>query len=77
MEMQNGIIGTLNYSVNAFKKNMEVSLTIIAEKGTIKIGGQYLNELNYQLIDNYIFEEQGTSNDANDYEFCRGSMSNP
>ena len=74
--MQNGIIGTLNYSVNAFKKNMELSLTIIAEKGTIKIGGQYLNELQYQLIDDYIFHDPGKGNDANDYEFYKGSMSN-
>ncbi len=35
-----------------------------------------LNELNYQLIDNYIFEEPGAGNEANDYEFYRGSMSN-
>ena len=76
MEMQNGIIGTLNYSVNAFKKNMELSLTVMAEKGTVKIGGQYLNELKYQLIDNYIFEDPGTGNDANDYKFYKGSMSN-
>ena len=76
LEMHNGIIGTLNYSINAFKKNMEVSLIIIAEKGTVKIAGQYLNERNYQLVDNYIFEEPGTGNDANDYEFYRGSMSN-
>lgn len=75
-EMQNGIIGSLNYSVNAFKKNMELSLTVIGEKGTVKIGGLYLNELKYQLIDNYIFNDPGMGNKANDYTFYTGSMSN-
>ena len=55
---------------------MELSLTVIAEKGTVKIGGQYLNELKYQLIDEYIFEDPGAGNDANDYKFYKGSMSN-
>lgn len=76
LEMYTGVIGTLNYSVNTFKKNMELSLTVIAEKGTVKIGGQYLNELTYQLIDDYTFDDPGTGNDANDYKFYRGSMSN-
>ncbi len=51
LEFLNGAIGTINYTVNAFKKNMEGSLTIFAEKGTIKIGGQYLNELEYQSLE--------------------------
>ncbi|MEO6328403.1 MAG: Gfo/Idh/MocA family oxidoreductase [Ginsengibacter sp.] len=76
IEMKNRIVGTLNYSVNTFKKNMELSLTVIAEKGTVKIGGQYLNELKYQLIDDYIFDNPGTGNTANDYTFYKGSMSN-
>lgn len=76
LEMQNGIIGSLNYSVNAFKKNMELSLAVIAEKGTVKIGGEYLNELNYQLISDYVFRDPGGGNEANDYQFYKGSMSN-
>lgn len=76
VEMQNGIIGSLNYSVNTYQKNMELSMIIIAEKGTVKIGGQYLNELNYQLIDHYNFADPGKGNDANDYKFYKGSMSN-
>lgn len=75
LEMQNGSIGTLNYTVNAFKQNMEGSITIFAEKGTVKIGGQYLNKLEYQLIDGYTIEHlQETA--ANDYGFYKGSMSN-
>ena len=36
-EMENGMIGGLNWSVNTFLKNMEVSLTVIAEKGCIRM----------------------------------------
>src|SRR5947207_11099086 len=51
LQFYNGAIGTINYTVNSFKKNMEGSLTIFGEKGTVKIGGQYLNELEYKSID--------------------------
>ena len=76
LEMHNGIIGTLNYSINTFLKNMEVSLVIIAEKGSIIIGGEYLNEIKYQLIENYTFTDTGESAKANNYGFYKGSMSN-
>ena len=37
-----------NFTKNSYGKNMEGSITIFAEKiFTIKIGGQYLNELEY------------------------------
>lgn len=76
MEMENGILGTLNYTVNTFRHNLEISLTVIAEKGSLTIGGQYLNELRFQLIDNYLFPDPGAGNQANDYHFYKGSMSN-
>lgn len=56
MEFHNGAIGTVNYTVNSYSKNMEGSLTIFAENGTVKIGGQYLNELEYQDIKDYKIE---------------------
>ena len=55
---------------------MEGSLTIIAEKGTIKIGGQYLNELEYQEIKNLKIENLPEGNKANNYGTYIGSMSN-
>lgn len=71
-----GTIGTINYTVNSFNKNMEGSLTIFGEKGTVKIGGQYLNELEYQNIDNFKFENLPKGNVANNYGQYFGSMSN-
>ena len=76
LKFKNGIIGTMNYTVNSFHKNMEGSLTIFAEKGTVKIGGQYLNELEYQNIKNFSFDNLPKGNLANDYGNYVGSMSN-
>jgi len=76
LEFENGVIGTLNYSVNSFEKNMEGSLTIFGEKGTVKIGGQYLNELEYQEIKDYEITGLTPGNPPNNYGHYVGSMSN-
>lgn len=76
LEFYNGAIGTINYTVNSYGKNMEGSLTIFAEKGTVKIGGQYLNELEYQNIEDFEFKDLPVGNTANNYGNYQGSMSN-
>lgn len=48
LQFENETIGTLQFSINSFSRNMEGSLTLLAEKGTVKIGGTYLDELVYQ-----------------------------
>lgn len=75
-EMKSGAIGSMNYNVNAFQKNMEGSFTIFGEKGTIKIGGQYLNTLEYQNIEGREININEAGNLANDYGYYQGSMSN-
>ena len=77
IELKNGAIGTINYTVNSYGKNMEGSLTVFGENGTVKIGGQYLNVLEYQMFrDNYRISGLPESRPANDYGFYQGSMSN-
>lgn len=76
LEFHNGVIGTVNYTVNSYGKNMEGSLTIFGEKGTVKIGGQYLNELEYQNIEGFEFKNLPEGNTANNYGQYQGSMSN-
>ena len=76
LEFYNGIIGSVNYTVNCFDKNMEGSLTIFAERGTIKIGGQYLNELEYQAVSGFEIKDLPKGNPPNDYGRYVGSMSN-
>lgn len=76
LKFHSGALGTINYTVNSFNKNMEGSLTIFAEKGSVKIGGQYLNELEYQNIENFEFKDLPKGNTANNYGNYVGSMSN-
>lgn len=45
-ELVNGS-GTFNYSINCMNGNMESSITIIAEKGTVKVGGQYMQKIEH------------------------------
>jgi UDP-N-acetyl-2-amino-2-deoxyglucuronate dehydrogenase len=76
VQLLSGAIGVIHYSVNALHKNHEVSLTIVAEKGTVKLAGEYMNELVYQepvLIDTAGLAKGAA---ANDYGFYKGSMSN-
>ncbi|OFX73437.1 MAG: oxidoreductase [Bacteroidetes bacterium GWE2_29_8] len=77
LEFYNGVIGTINYNVNSYQKNFEGSITIFAEKGTVKVGGPYLNKLDYQCIDNYVIEDLPEGKGANEYGGqYQGSMSN-
>lgn len=71
-----GIIGTINCTINSYDKNMEGSLTIFGEKGTVKIGGQYLNELEYQNIKGIDKIVVDKGNPPNNYGEYVGSMSN-
>lgn len=76
IEFHSGALATLNCTINCHQKNMEGSITIFAEKGTIKIGGQYLNVLEYQNIEDHVIEEIESHRPANDYGYYQGSMSN-
>jgi UDP-N-acetyl-2-amino-2-deoxyglucuronate dehydrogenase len=76
LEFYNGAIGTINYTVNSYIKNMEGSITLFAENGTVKIGGQYLNELEYQNFNNFEIKNLPAGNPPNEYGEYKGSMSN-
>ena len=75
-ELKSEAIGTLNYTVNSFASNMEGSFTVFGEKGTVKVGGQYLNELEYCNVQDLEFPVLPKGNAANGYGFYQGSMSN-
>jgi UDP-N-acetyl-2-amino-2-deoxyglucuronate dehydrogenase len=72
----NGGMGCLNYSTSVWDSNLESSITVIGEKGSIKIGGQYMNEVEYCHIKDYVMPELAPSNPANDYGAYKGSAAN-
>lgn len=76
LRFYNGVLGTINYTVNAYAKNMEGSITVFGDKGTVKAGGQYLNVFEYQSIENYEIKDLPKGNPPNNYGQYLGSMSN-
>lgn len=75
LQLQSGAIGTLNYTINTTPKNIEGSITVFGEKGSVKIGGQYLNTIDWFTLSDDIPELQN-NNPGNQYGFYEGSMSN-
>lgn len=73
---KSGALGSLNYTTSAFEKNMEGSITVFAENATIKVGGQYLNTLEYQQAKDFVIDNVSSPKPANDYGYYQGSMSN-
>lgn len=73
---QNNAIGSFTFTTNSYKKNMEASITIFAENGTIKIGGKYLNTIDYQCTNNLDIAGLPESGPPNNYGHYEGSMSN-
>ncbi|WP_240916501.1 Gfo/Idh/MocA family protein [Pedobacter sp. HDW13] len=71
-----GGVGSLNYSTAIWDKNLESSITVIAENGSIKVGGQYMNEVEYCHIKNYDMPVLKESNPPNDYGPYKGSAAN-
>ncbi len=76
LQFCNGALGTIHFTVNSHAANMEGSVTIFGEKGTVKIGGQYLNVLEYQHIEGFEIANLPPGNKANHYGAYTGSMSN-
>lgn len=75
-EFVNGGIGNFNFSTAVWNKNLESSMTIIAEKGAVKIGGQYMNEVEYCHIEDYEMPQLKPTNPGNDYGAYKGSAQN-
>ena len=73
---QNDGIVSFNASTCAHGKNMEGSLDIIAEKGSIRIGGQYMNTIDYSNVLGIDLPEINVQQQSNQYGHYEGSMSN-
>jgi predicted dehydrogenase len=75
-DLINGGNGSLNYSTSAYHKNIESSITILAENGSIKIGGQYMEKVLHCEIKDYEMPILKTTNPPNDYGDYKGSAAN-
>ena len=71
-----GGMGCLNYSTSVWDKNLESSLTVIGSNGTVKVSGQYMNEVVYCHVKDYTMPQLAPSNPPNDYGAYKGSAQN-
>jgi UDP-N-acetyl-2-amino-2-deoxyglucuronate dehydrogenase len=72
----NGGMGALNYSTSIWNQNLESSMTIIAENGAVKIGGQYMDKVEVCNVKGYQMPELAPTNPGNDYGAYKGSAAN-
>lgn len=72
----NGGMGSINYSTAVVDQNLESSMTIIGSKGSVKIGGQYMNEVEICNIPGYEMPILAATNPGNDYGAYKGSAAN-
>jgi len=77
VEFSSGVLGAINWTTNVYNKNYEGSITIIAEHGTIKIGGAYLNKIEFWDVQSFPLPENIAYVDLpNNYGKYQGSSSN-
>lgn len=72
----NGGVGSINYSTAVWDKNLESSISIIGSKGSVKVGGQYMDQVEYCHIKDYTLPSLAATAEANDYGAYKGSANN-
>lgn len=72
----NGGMGSFQFSTSVPESNLESSMTIIGEKGVIKVGGQYMENVELCRVQNYTMPVLAEANPANDYGEYKGSAAN-
>lgn len=69
-------IGCINFSTSVWDTNFESSLTVVGQYGTLKVGGQYMDKVEYCHIKDYTLPQLAPTNPANDYGAYKGSAAN-
>ena len=76
MKFESGATGMMYYTTCAYNKNIEGSITVLGTEGSAKIGGEYLNKIEYWNVEGYPLPKMTEeTSPANDYGSYRGSSS--
>ena len=75
-DLVRGGSGTLSYSTAVWDRNLESSLTVVAERGSLRIAGQYMDKVEYCHLENYTLPALPPTNPANNYGLFQGSAAN-
>lgn len=77
LKFDTGVLGSLFWTTCVYNVNYEGSITIIGEKGTIKIGGKYLNKIEFWDVQSFPLPEDVVFEDKpNNYGKYQGTSSN-
>jgi UDP-N-acetyl-2-amino-2-deoxyglucuronate dehydrogenase len=72
----NGGMGSINFSTSVWGQNLESSIIVIGEKGSVKVSGQYMDKVEVCHVENYEMPELPPANPPNDYGSYKGSAAN-
>ncbi len=75
-DLVRGGSGTLQYSTAVWDQNLESSLTVVAENGSLRLGGQYMDKVEYCHLQHYQQPVLPPTNPANNYGSYQGSAAN-
>ncbi len=53
VHFKSGTLGSIEFTINTFPKNLECSLTILGEKGSVKLSGSAMNEIEIWEVQDY------------------------
>jgi predicted dehydrogenase len=77
IKFESGVIGSIFWTTSVYNKNYEGSITIIGENGTIKIGGKYLNQIDFWDVKSYpLPDDVEFTDEPNNYGKYQGTSSN-
>lgn len=77
LKFKSGTVGCITWTTTVHEKNYEGSILIIAENGTIKVGGKYLNVIEYWDVKNHPLPVDVEYTDKpNSYKNYQGTSSN-
>jgi predicted dehydrogenase len=68
--------GTFQFSTAVWDQNLESSITLLGERGSVRVGGQYMNRVEACHIENYTAPQLPEANPPNQYGPYQGSAAN-
>lgn len=74
--LSSGALVLMSYSTAAYEVNLESSITLLGERGSLKIGGQYMDTLAHCHIADYEPPVLPAVNPPNEYGHSKGSAAN-
>lgn len=77
LQFKNGALGSIIWTTAAYDRNYEGSILVIGENGTIKIGGKYLDQLEFWKVKDFDLPKDAPLIDPQKtYENYQGTSSN-